>query len=334
MAANLTDVARLAGVSPTLVSGYINRRKEVRMSESTRLRIENALRELDYHPNRFARKLRTGKSHLIGVCGLAGNEVGTAERRFLTNSLEKKGYRMMQGSSSGDEKLLREEVLDLLSHGCDGLILRLSPMSEEFAGFVNSLECPVVCITHPDFPEIIKNKTVSYDNAAGIHAAMTYLHNLGHEHVLLAAKYWSAFSSGPRAAAFRTYPNFSEDRIKCFNSLDDITPERVLEIKKALPQCTAWICLNDMTALKVIQCCKEAGIQIPQDLSIIGSDDCEAAKVATPALTSIHQPCEEVCKAALNLLFNQLYGKNEPCRPIIPATLTVRKSCTTPCKTT
>ena len=73
MAANLTDVARMAGVSPTLVSGYINRRKEVRMSESTRLRIENALRELDYHPNRFARKLRTGKSHLIGVCGLAGN---------------------------------------------------------------------------------------------------------------------------------------------------------------------------------------------------------------------------------------------------------------------
>lgn len=332
MAANLTDVARLAGVSPTLVSGYINRRKEVRMSESTRLRIENALRELDYHPNRFARKLRTGKSHLIGVCGLAGNEVGTAERRFFAASLEEKGYRMMQGSSSGDEKLLREEVLELLSHGCDGLILRLSPMSEEFAHFVNSLECPVVCITHPGFPEIIKDKTVSYDNAAGIHAAMAHLHTLGHEHILLAAKYWSAFSSGPRATAFRTYPNFSEDRIKCFDSLDDITPERVLEIKKSLPQCTAWICLNDMTALKVIQCCNEAGILIPQDLSIIGSDDCEAAKVATPALTSIHQPCEEVCQAALTLLFNQLYGKNEPYKKTVPATLTVRKSCAIPVK--
>lgn len=332
MAANLTDVARLAGVSPTLVSGYINRRKEVRMSESTRLRIENALRELDYHPNRFARKLRTGQSHLIGVCGLAGNEVGAAERRFLTGIIEAKGYRMMQGASSGDEKLLRAEVLELISHGCDGLILRLSPMSEDFACFVNSLECPVVCISHPGYPEILKEKTVSYDNAAGIHAAMDYLKSLGHEHVLLAAKFWSAFPTGPRAAAFRTYPNFSEDRIKCFNSIEEITPQRVLEIKNDHPQCTAWICLNDMTALKVIQCCGEAGIRIPQDLSIIGSDDCEAAKVATPALTSIHQPCEEVCQAALNLLFNQLYGKNEPYKAIVPATLTVRKSCISPVK--
>ena len=332
MAANLTDVARLAGVSPTLVSGYVNRRKEVRMSESTRLRIENALRELDYHPNRFARKLRTGKSHMIGVCGLAANEVGTAERRFLTQELEQRGYRMMQGASSGDEALLREEVLELISHGCDGLILRLSPMSEEFARFVDSLACPVVCISHPGYPEILKGKTVSYDNAAGIHAAMDYLHSLGHEHILLAAKFWSAFPTGPRAEAFRTYPNFSEKRIKCFNSLDEITPQSVLALRQAQPECTAWICLNDMTALKVIQCCAEAGIRIPQDLSIVGSDDCEAAKVATPALTSIHQPSEEVCQAALDLLFNQLYGKNEPYKAIVPAILTVRKSCAAPVK--
>ena len=53
---------------------------------------------------------------------------------------------------------------------------------------------------------------------------------------------------------------------------------------------------------------------------------------ATPALTSIHQPSEEVCQAALTLLFNQLYGKNTPYKKIVPATLTVRKSCAVPVK--
>ena len=330
MAANLTDVARLAGVSPTLVSGYVNRRKEVRMSEATRLRIENALQQLDYHPNRFARKLRTGKSHLIGVCGLSGNEVGTSERRLLTQELESRGYRMIQGASSGDEKLLKEETLDLISHGCDALILRLLPMSENFADFVNSLECPVVCISDTRVPELVKDKTVSYDTAAGIHAAMDYLHALGHKNIALVAKFWKSFPDGPRAAAFRQYPEFAENRIRCFDSLDDITPQSVLAIRKELPECTAWICLNDMTALKIIQCCHEAGIKIPEDLSVIGSDDCETAKVATPALTSLHQPSEAVCHAALTLLFNRLHSKKESFRSVIPSTLTVRKSCASP----
>ena len=330
MAANLSDVARLAGVSPTLVSGYVNRRQGVRMSESTRLRIENALRELDYHPNRFARKLRTGKSCLIGVCGLSFNEVGSAERRFLAQELEQRGYRMIQGTSSGDEKELREEALELLSHGCDGLILRLHPISDEFANFVNSLSCPAVCISNGQHPESLSGSVISYDNASGIHAAMQYLHRLGHKNILLAAKFWKNFPNSLRAAAFRQYPGFSQERICTFNLLEEITPEKVLDIRHRQPECTAWICLNDMTALKVIQSCRKAGIRIPQELSIIGSDDCEAAKAATPALTSIHQPCEETCLAALTLLFNKLHNRKESFKAVLPATLTCRESCSVP----
>ena len=332
MAANLTDVARLAGVSATLVSGYVNRKKGVRMSEGTRLRIEQAIRELDYHPNRFARKLRTGRSHVIGVCGLAANEVGTEERRYLALELEKRGYRMMQGASSGDEKLLREEIRELIGFGCDGLIVRLNPLSEDFARFVHTLELPVICLTTGEVPELLQNNSIAYDNASGIRKAMEHLHALGHREIALVAKYWGGFLHGPRANAFREYQENAEEKIHSFSSLEEITPQSIQKLREALPACTAWICLNDITALRIIQCCSELGIKIPEDLSIIGSDDCEAAKVATPALTSIHQPSEEVCQAALDLLFNQLYGKNTPYKKIVPATLTVRKSCAVPVK--
>ena len=191
MPANLTDVARRAGVSATLVSGYLNHRKGVRMSDGTRDRIEEALRTLSYRPSRFARKLRTGKSHLIGVCGLAANEVGASERRILSGVLESCGYRMIQGAASGDEALLREEVLELISYGCDGIVLRLFPISEDFAEFVAKLECPVVCLSAGPPPERLKKTTICYDNASGIRAAMDYLHGLGHENVALVARYWA-----------------------------------------------------------------------------------------------------------------------------------------------
>ena len=327
MPANLTDVARRAGVSATLVSGYLNHRKSVRMSAGTRDRIEEALRYLAYRPSRFARKLRTGQSHLIGVCGLAANEVGAAERRILSGVLESCGYRMIQGAASGDEALLREEVLELISYGCDGIILRLFPVSEDFAEFVSRLGCPVVCLSPGEPPERLRETTICYDNASGIRAAMDYLHGLGHENVALIARYWASFLHGPRANAFRACAPDAEKRIRVFESFEAVTPERVAAIRRELPECTAWICLNDMTALRVIQCCAEAGIRIPEDLSIIGSDDRELAPAATPALTSIHLPCEEACRAAKTLLFDLLEGRSSAVKRVLPATLTVRKSC-------
>ena len=327
MPANLTDVARRAGVSATLVSGYLNHRKNVRMSDGTRDRIEEALRTLSYRPSRFARKLRTGKSYLVGVCGLAANEVGASERRILSDVLESSGYRMIQGAASGDEALLREEVLELISYGCDGVVLRLFPISEDFAEFVAKLECPVVCLSAGPPPERLKETTICYDNASGIRAAMDYLHGLGHENVALVARYWASFLHGPRANAFRSYGKNADERIRVFDSFEAITPERVAAIRRELSECTAWICLNDMTALRVIQCCAEAGIRIPEDLSIVGSDDRELAPAATPALTSIHLPCEEACRAAKTLLFDLLEGRTSTVERILPATLTVRKSC-------
>ena len=106
--------------------------------------------------------------------------------------------------------------------------------------------------------------------------------------------------------------------------------ESVTALRRDLPDCSAWICLNDMTSLRVIQCCAAAGIRIPGDLSIIGSDDCELAAAATPALTSIHLPCREACHAVLTLLFNLLQGRNDPFDRVLPATLTIRKSCAPP----
>ncbi|MBQ9503278.1 MAG: LacI family DNA-binding transcriptional regulator [Lentisphaeria bacterium] len=330
MAANLTDVARRAGVSATLVSGFLNHRQSVRMSEETRGRIETALRELAYRPNRSARKLRTGRGHLIGVCGLGANEIGAAERRIFSQELEALNYRMIQGASSGDETLLREELLELVSYGCDGIILRQYPISEEFADFICGLECPVACLSGGAAPARLGDRLITYDNGAGIRAAMDYLHGLGHENVALVARYWSTFRSGPRAAAFREYPASSEARIRCFDTYEDITVERVTALRRELADCTAWICLNDMTALRVIQCCAEAGIRVPGDLSIIGSDDCELAAAATPALTSIHLPCREACHAVLTLLFDLLLGRSDPFDRVLPAALTIRKSCAPP----
>lgn len=330
MAANLTDVARRAGVSATLVSGFLNHRQSVRMSAETRDRVETALRELAYRPNRSARKLRTGRGHLIGVCGLGSNEIGAAERRIFSQELEGFGYRMIQGATSGDEKLLKEEILELVSYGCDGVILRQYPISEDFADFICGLECPVACLSGGAAPERLKERLITYDNGAGIRAAMAYLHGLGHENVALVARYWGTFRSGPRAAAFRDCSPAAEGRIRCFDTYEDITVESVTALRKDLADCTAWICLNDMTALRVIQCCAEAGIRVPGDLSIIGSDDCELAAAATPALTSIHLPYREACRAVLTLLFDLLLGRNDPFDRVLPATLTVRKSCAPP----
>ena len=95
---------------------------------------------------------------------------------------------------------------------------------------------------------------------------------------------------------------------------------------KENPFCTAVICRNDLTAMKVIQSCMKLGIRVPEDFSVIGFDNIVSSAFSSPALTTIRQPIETAAEETVKLLLNLLDGQSNPVRRSLPARLDIRES--------
>ena len=322
----MADVARLAGVSQQTVSRVLNDSPHVRAD--TRARVLEAVRKLEYRPNRLARALVTGRTRTLGVVSFETTLHGPASTLLgIERAAHDAGYVVSIASIGSLESASVAGAIERLSEQAVDGILVIAPQ-ESAAQALRHLrsDVPVVATeagAHDGVP------LVAVDQVAGARAATEHLLDLGHPTV------WHI--SGP----LDWYE--ARDRIDGWRATLDAAgalPPPVLagdwsarsgyELGLRLarePGVSAIFAANDQMALGVIRALHERGLRIPADISVVGFDDIPEAAYFTPPLTTVRQNFNEVGRRALLTLLAQLDdGARSGTRETIAPELVVRAS--------
>ena len=302
MVAKLTDVAKLAGVSPTTVSRVIN--KKGYLSEKTIQKVNDAMRELGYKPNNLARSLQGKSAKLIGLIFPNIRHVFYAELiDKLEHELFKKGYKTIICNSEHDSEKEREYIEMLEANQVDGIISGSHNLGIED---YNRVTAPIISFDRNLSPDI---PVVSSDNyGGGILAAQTLVKTGAKDIFMITGNDNSNSPTGLRHAGFASIlPD-----APIINVSSDFSPVRKeMEIKNILTQQKpdAIFASDDLTAILIINIAKELGISVPDQLKVIGYDGTYFIENYYPQLTTVKQPLEEIAFLCVELLLQKIEGK-------------------------
>lgn len=328
----ILDVARLAGVSTATVSRVINSPDSVR--DQTRKKVHLAMEKCNYKYNALARGFVTKKSNTIGlIIPTISNPVFAESTLGVQEYADQNNIRVILGNSyykySQEEnlvKVLRESQVD-------GLIITTTNLRGEILKSLVDDNFPFVLLF-----STVKSGPISavgIDNYRGGYLATEHLISLGHKRIGMVA---GNFSMTDRS--FHRWHGYK----KCLRDNGIPYDKELLvqtdyslsggrdSIKKLLSlpfPPTAVFCSNDYIALGAIKGAREAGLTLPDDLSIVGFDDVPTASYMVPALTTIRQPAYEMGQRAAKLLLQMIETKSKPVQDMMASTLIVRESTTT-----
>jgi DNA-binding LacI/PurR family transcriptional regulator len=337
----ITDVARAAKVSPSSVSNLLNGRTE-RMRPSTKERIEKAIEQLGYTPNRAARQLKTGHAPIIGlIVPSVANPFFGIFAKLVEEVALSNGYQVLLGNSDRDSERERKYAEELWAYGVHGIIFGSS--LTEFSHLESLIDkgLHVVAFDRTTQPsDRMAIDCVGVDNVQVTRLATKHLLALGHRRI--------GFVSGPIRTVSRL------DRLQGYQTTlqeagIELDPQLVWEgitnnfgdtaavelgrqgahdlLSKTNPP-TAVITVNDMYAFGVYAGARDLGLNIPEDVSVVGIDDIVLAEVAQPPLTTIHQPIRDISRLAVERLVGRLQNTcTEPrAHQVLSPKLVVRAS--------
>lgn len=326
-AANIRDVAKAAGVSHQTVSRVINGHPSLR--ESTRQRVLDAMETLQFRPNRAARSLVTSRSGIIGVLVTNGSYFGPASTQAaIESAAASAGYLVDTATLASLEEAAFKEALDrLVNHPVEGLII-LAPQETTLRQLEHfSISLPMVTV-HSTSPA--DDHGLSVDQVAGARLATRYLAELGHRDIAHVAGPEGWVESRERIRGFRTEMaawGLDSTRILTGDWTSDSGFRIGQELFAANPP-TAVFSSNDQMALGLMHACREHGLSVPEDVSVVGFDDVPDAAHFAPPLTTVRQDFTELGRRCVAHLLTQLGVpvRNAP-RTVVPE-LIVRRSAT------
>ncbi|GGF36185.1 LacI family transcriptional regulator [Halobacillus andaensis] len=327
------DIAKKTGFSITTVSRALNNYTDV--SKTTKKIILDAVTEMGYYPNSSARSLTTKKSWTLGVIFVEDLGIGMKHPFFsaviesFKQNAEAQGYDIifLSRNVGGEEK----SYLDHASHrGVDGIIIMCSDHKDkEVQQLIESPFPTVVVDLHSD-----QSSVVYSDNFRGSMLAVDHLVELGHRNIAHIKGHDTTYAGLERLRGFRAAMEKHSLSIPSsyivdggFFSVDGgyLAMKELLQLNEHRP--TAVFVAGDNMALGALKACKESGITVPDDLSIVGFDDIEVGQHITPTLTTIHQDTDLIGKKASEVLIQQINTRsNEYAAVTIPVKLIVRES--------
>jgi len=324
----LREVAARVALAPGTVSAVLNDAPSARaIPEQTRQRIHEAARELNYRPNFLARSLRKKRTYTVG---LIIEEIGDAYGSMVISGVEgylrQHNYFFLTVIHRHDAALLREHSQLLLERGVEGFITIDTSLQE-------SLPLPTVSVAGHRNLQGVTNLVLNQEH--GVRLALQHLVALGHRKIaFMKGQPWSS-DSEDRWKAVCTITRelgLEMDADLIVNlEVDDPSPQvgypyakKLLARKKPF---TALFAYNDLAAIGSIRAIQEAGLRIPQDVSVVGFDDIPWAAFQTPSLTTVHQPLEKMGQMAAEALIRMIEDDGGSASEIaIEPTLVVRES--------
>ena len=315
VAVTIKDIAKKAGVSPTTVSRVLNNKPDV--SDETKKRIQQVIDELNYNPNGIARGLVLDKTHTLGlVIPDISNPFFPEVAKGIEDKAKEAGYSVIFCNTDNHTQGEKEAIELMKSKQVDGMIvsLAINDQNKEELDELAAQDFPVVQIDRkiPEsgFPAVV------IDNQAAAYKATKYLIDLGHQKIAHISGDLEVKPAQDRLAGFKSA--LQEAGLSCKEELiregDYSSQSGYREMKELLDlseQPTAVFIANDLMALGAYEAVFEAGLKLPEDISIVGYDDIEVASVIRPALTTISQPEYQLGVEAAKLLINNLESNEQ-----------------------
>ena len=307
------DVARAAGVSQAMVSYILNDNAAFAVPDATRSRIMEVVEQLGYVPDRHAQILRTGKTHTIAcVIPDITNPFYPAFARGIQDVAEGRGYDFISYNTDGTAEKEARCFRSLQRGQVDGVIATLfhlkatemQPLWEHGLAIVRfearqprPIEAPV--------------DSLYLDNQAAARAMVSYLIDRGHTRVGMIAG-----DQGPRSARVRGYRDallgrgmdIDENLIRDSGFNEEGGYRGMTELLARVPRPSAVFAANDLIALGALMAARGAGLRVPDDIALSGFDDIPAARLVSPALTTMAQSAHAIGRRAAAMILERLDG--------------------------
>jgi LacI family transcriptional regulator len=303
----LRTIADHLGLTPGTVSAALNNSSAARsIPEHTKQRILAAARELNYRPNFFARSLRLQRTYTIGVIA---EEIGDAYGSMIISGIEQylrqNNFFFLTVIHRHDKKLLQTYSQMLQARGVEGFITVDTSISEQPA-------LPTVAVAGHQKVAGVTNIVLDHKRAAQL--ALEHLRDLGHRDVAFLKGQPFSSDSEVRWAAIVEVAGELGIRIRPELTVQiegtDSTPaigypvgKQLLARKKPFSAVFAY---NDISAIGAVWAFREAGLRVPQDVSVVGFDDIPGAAFANPGLTTVRQPLTRMGQIAARTLIDRI----------------------------
>jgi len=324
-------VATLAGVSRTTVSFVVNGRADVRIPPETRRRVEAAAQELGYHPHGAARQLAGGKSLTVGLVLRQSTEQVVADALLaetlwgLAAAARAQAYRVLVEPLVPGEGTYSEL---LRTQRADGLVVS-GPRDDdrELAELVRDGFPIVLQGSRPD----LDAPSVDVDNRAGARGAVEHLIGLGHRRIGCITNAPLAYTAAAeRLAGYRDALEASgiafSDRLVVEGSFDAASGHAAMAELLSRADPTAVFVASDVVAIGALRGLRDAGLQVPGDVSVVGFDDIPLAEHFDPPLTTVRLPAFSLGEKAGQLLLERIAGRPVPSRTLLATQLVIRES--------
>ena len=316
MAVTIEDVAREANVSIATVSRVMNNTKAV--SPELRERVFSAIRKTSFRPNVLARGLITNRTYTIGVViSDISNPVFGVLTKGINSVCQDRGYTVVICESDGKRKKELALLEKLAEQRIDGLLFAGVDVNRELIDRMLCLDYPVVLVTQEESYGENRMMTVSHDNQRATFDAIDFLVSCGHRRIAFIGGPVNDYSSGEKRlegyrlamakhgletpGTYIEHGDFSFDA--GFSGM-----KRIYEESEKLP--TAVMACSDLMAIGAMQCARNMGLSIPEDVSFMGFDDSELARYSTPALSTVRISYYDEGVLAAEELFRSMDSEN------------------------
>lgn len=335
-AVTLKTVATAVGLSPATVSIVLNDSPVAKsIPEETKERVFAAAKKLNYRPNYLARSLRNRRSFSIGVLvpeiseGYAAGVMSGVE-----GYLRDEGYFYLVASHRSKPDLLEEYSNLLQDRLVEGFILINTPIDR-------ALGLPTVSVSGHENLEEVTNVVIDHSKAVTL--ALEHLVGLGHERIAFfkgqpgsadTEDRWQAILEAAGTVGCEVRPELtlqlSGDPSGEVFSAEEAYQEGYRFGQRLLARTrdfTALFAFNDVSAIGAMRAFLDAGLNIPDDVSVVGFDDIQSAAFQNPSLTTVRQPLQEMGQLAARNLLRRLSGQGSMPRVVtVDPQLVIRKS--------
>ncbi|MFK4084721.1 LacI family DNA-binding transcriptional regulator [Kribbella sp. NPDC020789] len=300
------EVARLAGVSHTTVSRYLQDKDNLK--PKTRLKVEYAVKALDYRPNLLARSMRTRRTNRLAIVLATGPHFPGRQLAAASEVAHQAGYQVEVVSVEGGPRARATRIDELARSGqVDGILA----MSSIDLKVTKSLGVPLVRSESHDEKLRVLGELAG---AAEVREIVEHLSSLGHRTFLHVAGDQEYASARNRKSVY--LEAIERLGLHSFGVVDgDWSAQSGYDAITALPAgcgVTAVVAANDVVAMGVIRGARDRGWEVPRDLSVFGWDDEDMGRFATPALSTVAVDREAQGRDAIRRLLAEIRGEPAP----------------------
>jgi LacI family transcriptional regulator len=307
--ATIYQVSELAGVSLATVSRVMN--NNARVSENTRNKVLAAMEQLGYRPNSIAQSLASNRSNSVGI--LVSELHGPFYGEMLSgieNECRSAGKHVIIAAGHSEEASEKDGIEFLISRSCDALILHVEAVSDDYLIKLANGNMPIVLINR-FIPQLADN-CISLDNELGGYLATKQLLQQGHTQLAyMAGPMWKSDAKDRYHGHLRAMAEYGlsfNPALLAEGDFQDSSGSACMQqlLAKGLPF-TALVCANDEMAAGAMEVARTHGLNVPQDLSIVGFDNLILARYIYPKLTTIDYPIGEMGRMAARWVLKNIY---------------------------